>query len=171
MSGWHLSLLALAALGTLGCMAGAGPAQRGAARASLAAMALAMAGGTSGLVLGAGALLALVPLAARGAAPALCAHRAASNLVMALVLGALFVLNGSAICANGAIPLLSAQGLSRLPMAGPDLYLRSAALALGLYAAFGLLLSLRALRHGQLARLGEIIPMTLATAGMGVGLN
>lgn len=171
MSGWHLSLLALAALGTLACMAGASRVQRGAALASLAAMALAMAGGTLGLVLGAGALLALVPLAARGAAPTLCAHRAASNLVMALVLGALFVLNGSALCASGAIPLLTAQGLTRLPMPGPDLYLQGAALALALYAGFGLLLSLRALLRRDLARLGEIAPMTLATAGMGVGLT
>ncbi|WP_353475004.1 hypothetical protein PVT71_15680 [Salipiger sp. H15] len=171
MSGWHLTLLALAALGTFGCMAGAGRAQRGAALASLLAMAVAMAGGAAGLVLGAGALLALVPLAARGSAPALCANRAASNLVMALVLGALFVLNGSALCASGAIPLLTVQGLTRLPMPGPDFYLQGAALALALYAGFGLLLCLRALWRGDFARLGEIAPMTLATAGMGVGLT
>ncbi|QPM90278.1 hypothetical protein [Pseudooceanicola algae] len=172
MSPYHLSLLGLAALGTCACLVTGSRRQRVEALLALAAMGVAMTCGLVGLVLGAGVLVAIAPGALRGAAPALCAHRAASHLTMAGVLVALFVLNGAGLCGAAAIPLVTPAGITRLLLpALAESYLILTVLALAAYAAFAGALCLRAALCRQRALLWEVAPMTLATLGMGVGLN
>ena len=170
MSFSHLVLLGLAALGTWACAAAAPPRLRRDAVLSLGAMALAMAGGTAGRVLGIGAMLTLLPGMVQGAAPWLRAHRVASTLTMAAVLAALFVLNGAGFCGTQALPLLTPAGIPTVLLgAGPMAFLPLTVAAMGVYARLGLVIGLHALRRRP-GLLAEIAPMTLATLGMGVGL-
>ncbi|PJE28797.1 hypothetical protein SAMN06297129_1360 [Pseudooceanicola antarcticus] len=174
MSAYHLCLLALAALGTLACARDCRGLERAEALAALAAMGLAMTGALPLLIGGSGvlALIALRPLAWPREGGALCYHRAASNLLMAAVLLALFTLNGAVICGAGALPLLTLDGVTLVPMASSALtFLQGTALALLAYLALSLGLGLRLAGRGRAHALYEILPMTLATFGMAVRLT
>lgn len=175
MTLYHAALLGLAGLATLACLPGLGRLARCEALLALGAMGLAMLGALPLLAAGAAVLvlLALRSLCAAGWAAPLCLHRTASNLVMAAVLGGLFLLNGAGICGPAALPLLSPEGMTRLPMPRlADLYLLATVAVMGLYLAGSLALSLVQLRPGRRRNaraLMEILPMTCATLGMGLG--
>lgn len=179
MSAYHLVLLAIAGAGTWACARACRGIARAEALAALAAMALAMSGVPALVGGGAGMLMliALRPLVLPraglaglpGSGGALCLHRAASNLVMAAVLLALLALNGAGICGAGALPLLTAEGVTLLPMGqAATLFVQATALALMAYLALSLKIGMGQWARGRVATLWEILPMTLATFGMAV---
>ncbi|MCA1337532.1 hypothetical protein [Pseudooceanicola marinus] len=177
MTAYHWALLGVAALGTLACVTATRGPDRVEAVVGLGAMGLAMTGVPALLYGGVTvlALLALPPLlwsATGRQGRAMCLHRAASNLVMAAVLLALYALNGPALCGDAALPLLTAEGVTLLPMSRASaLFVQGTALALMLYALLSLRISWGVLERGRAAALMEILPMSLATIGMAVRIT
>ena len=123
MSDYHIFLCALAIVSTGCCLLSASACASYAAVVSLLAMIIAMLGNNYGLLLSNIFLLVATIFFVRGVnkPKADTWHRVFSNIMMVGVLTSLFLINGTDICGDLSLPLISSQGVTSVfvpPLAG-----------------------------------------------------
>ena len=167
ISSYHILLLALAALGTWPCVSAGSPRQRKAAVIGLVAMAVAMSGSLSAMILGSVVMLAALPHCLEATAPGIAAHRVATCFAMIGVLTGRYLLNGVGFCGDIALPIFSFDGVPFVPMSSASAAFLEILLSCVLaYLAFALVLAAKMVLQRRSRACFEIIPMTLATFGM-----
>ena len=171
MTAYHTILLGLAAIGALACAKDASTLPRCCALLGSVGMAVAMLGGMVNLLIGVMLMTAVALPMIRGDMPLwLTLHRALAMACMVLTLVALYAVNGADFCGIGALPLLTSEGIIKVPMHLETFALAHAAIALLAVFVAASLYALTRLIHVRCFRsTAEVMPMSVAVIGMALG--